>query len=410
VRKLYLGKSSMNASPVALCRLITCLVLVAVPTIALAQAGHLDTSFGNNGIFSSNFHSSSPAFATSAALQSDGKIIVGGEAGNPGIVIRLNTNGTLDTSFGTLGVVSIRFRDVQNFTVGVAVQPDGKILAVGTGLPQGGQLVRLNSDGSFDTSFGNGGSVSLALTAAGLALQSDGKILVDGAIEGQSTRVISRFTTDGQPDTSFGSGGTAPLIAGAGDIALQSDGKIMVGSGSLSRYNTNGSLDTTFGIGGQVADLTGPSAVAVQSNGLIVTAGTITSSLSLSGNNTGFGLTQVFSNGFPVLLFGTRGGAITPFPNFSSAGASSMVIQPNTFIVAAGSASTSAQDSSFALARYAPVGQLDSSFGTGGRVTTSFGSNTTASISAIALQSDAKIVAVGQASNDGLVVARYLGQ
>ena len=407
--KFYPCKSIVNLSCAVLCRLVMCLALAATPSMALAQAGQLDTSFGNSGIFASNFINSSPVFGTSVALQSNGKIVVGGEAGNPGIVVRLNSNGTLDTSFASGGVFSIRYRDVQNFTVGVAIQTDGKILAVGTGLPSGGQLIRLNADGSFDASFGNGGSVGLAVTASALALQSDGKIIVDGAIEGQLTRVLLRYTSEGQVDTSFGMSGSAPLIAGAGAIALQSDGKILVGAGSLSRYNTDGSLDTTFGIGGQVADLAGPSAVALQSNGLIVSAGTITSSLSLSGNSTGFGLTEVFPTGFPVFLFGSHGGAITPFPNFPSSGASSMVIQPNQLIVAAGTASANATNSSFALARYAPTGQLDNNFGAGGRVTTSFGNNTAASISAIALQSDGKIVAVGTAGGD-LVVARYLGQ
>jgi uncharacterized delta-60 repeat protein len=384
-------------------------VLAAVPAIAVAQAGQLDSGFGNHGIFSSNFNNSSPVFATSVALQSDGKVVVGGEAGNPGIVVRLNSNGTFDTNFGSAGVFSIRYRDVQNFTVAVAIQADQKILAVGTGLPQGGQLIRLNSDGSLDPSFGNGGSVGLSLTPSALALQADGNIIVAGPIAGQPTAVMTRYTSTGQLDTTFGTGGSAPLVNGASSIAFQSDGKILVGSALLSRYNADGSLDTFFGIGGQVADLDGATAVALQSNGLIVTAGTITSSLSLSGNTKGFGLTESFPTGFPVFLFGSHGGAITPFPNFSASGAASMVIQSNTFIVAAGSASSNAQNSSFALARYAPTGQLDSSFGTGGRVTTNFGNNTIASISAIALQSDGKIVAVGQASSNGFVVARYLG-
>ena len=375
---------------------------------ALASAGQLDPNFGTNGIFSSTFNTSG-VFATCVALQSDGKIIVGGEAGNPGIVVRLNTNGTIDTSFGTNGVVSIRYRDVQNFTVAVAVQSDGKILAVGTGLPQGGQLVRLNSDGSLDTSFGNGGSVGLAQTAAGLLLQPDGNILVDGAIAGQSTRVIQRFTTTGQPDSTFGTGGTASLVAGAGLMALQSDGKILVASGTLSRYNTNGSIDHIFGVQGQVADLTGPAVVAVQSNGLIVIAGSEVSGLSQPTNATGFGLSEVMpATGFPVFLFGTHGGTVTPFPGFANAGVASIAIQSNSFIVAGGQAAVTPQNSAFALARYAPTGQLDSSFGIGGLVTTSFG-NTTANIAAIVLQSDGKIVAVGAAGTN-FVVARYLGE
>lgn len=411
-------KPMVDISQKCLGPLIVCLVLAMVPASAMAQAGQLDTSFGTNGIFATTFSNSAP-FATCVALQSNGQIIVGGEAGNPGIIVRLNTNGTIDNSFGANGVVSIRFRDVENFTIAVAVQPaDQKILAIGSGLPGGGQLIRLNTDGSMDTSFGENGSVFLTATPSVLALQSDGKILINGA-SGSNTPVLIRYTSAGQIDTTFGSGGMAPVFAGSAAIALQSNGQILIGSGSpvglngasssLSRYNTDGSVDTFFGVQGQIADLVGPAAIGVQSNGQIITAGTITSGLSLSGNSTGFGLTGSFPTGFPDILFGTRGGAVTPFPNLSMTGASSLAIQTNNFIVAAGSAGTSVDSTEFALARYAPTGQLDNSFGSGGLVTTSFGSGTTASIAAIALQSDGKIVAVGQASNSGFVVARYLG-
>ncbi len=399
--------------------LITCLVLATASTVVMAQAGQLDPSFGTNGIFSTTFSNSAP-FATSVALQSDGKIIVGGEAGNPGIVVRLNTNGTLDTSFGTGGVVSIQYADVENFTVGVAVQSDGKILAVGTGLPQGGHLVRLNTDGSTDTTFGDNGSVFLELTPSFLALQPNGMILVNAGPGFEQAPTLSRYTSAGQIDTTFGNGGSAPLLVAAATIALQSDGKILLGSGgtvgvipssgSLARYNTNGSIDTVFGVQGQVSDLAGAEAVGVQSNGQVVTAGAVVSNVSLSGNGAGFGVDSYFTSGFPIFLFGTHGGSVTPFPNFLTSNATSMVVQPNNYIVAAGQAAVNADSSVFALARYVPTGVLDNTFGTGGLVTTSFGSDTTASIAALALQSDGKIVAVGQASNGGFVVARYLGQ
>ena len=411
-------KSLMTFPGATPSRLLACLVLVTASTIAMAQAGQLDSSFATNGIFATNFNNSSPVFGSSVALQSDGKILVGGEAGNPGVVVRLNSNGTVDTSFASSGIFSIRFRDVQNITVGVAVQASQKIVVVGTGLPGGGQLIRLNTNGSEDTSFGNGGSVPLQVTPSLLALQSDGKIIVAGGGGGAPVATMTRYTVDGQVDTTFGNGGTAALIGGVVGLAFQSDGKILAGSGTgfsalvpgtVARYNTDGSLDTTFGINGQIAALAGASAVAVQSNnGQIVAAGSITSSVSLSGNVAGFGLTQVFPNGFPTFLFGTHGGAITTFPNFGSAAATSMAIQPNTFIVAAGSAIAGPQNSVFALARYVPTGQLDTTFGSGGRVTTSFG-NTTSSISAIVLQSDGKIVVVGTAGGK-LVAARYLGQ
>jgi uncharacterized delta-60 repeat protein len=261
----------------------------------------------------------------------------------------------------------------------------------------------------------------LANTPGTLALQSDGKILMDAAVPGSPSRVIQRYETNGQLDTSFGTAGSASLID-LGPITLQSNGEILVPSSGLSsvgglvvRYSANGSLDTQFGISGQAGLVASPAALAVQSDGRIVAAGTITSQLSLSGNSFGFGLVRLNKNGMIDTRFGTRGGVITSFPSSNVTSANALVIQPNGDIVAAGEAGTSNQFGtqlveSFALARYLNNGELDTSFGSGGLVTTSFGNNAVASISALALQSDGKIVAVG--SNDGgdMIVARYLGQ
>jgi uncharacterized delta-60 repeat protein len=407
-------KFSINLSAARLCRFLTCIAIVAASSIAVAQAGQLDPTFASNGILADTF-GGGINFASVVALQSDGKIVVGGEIGSLGAVVRLNTNGTFDNSFGSSGVVTIKFRDAENVATGLAIQSDGKIVVVGTGLPGFGQLVRLNSNGSFDTSFGRNGSVFLSVTPGVLALQADGKILITGG--SMPSPVAQRFETNGQLDTSFGTGGSAPLV-GLGAIALQSDGKIIIPTGGISgvvvRYNSNGSLDKAYGISGQAAILAGPGAVAIQADGRSVTAGTATSKLSLSGNTTGFDLERMSSTGTIDTTFGTRGAAITSFPNSPTAGADALVIQPNGDLVAAGQAGSQSA-SSFALARYLSTGKLDTTFGTGGLVTTSFG-NTTASITALALQSDGKIVAAGfngttfPGGNSSLVVARYLGQ
>jgi uncharacterized delta-60 repeat protein len=413
VNKFYSARVSIHFTASSFARLLICLVLVIVPSLALAQAGSLDPTFANNGIFSSTFNQLI-AFATSVALQSDGKILVGGEIGNLGAVVRFNTNGTPDTTFGSAGVVTIRFRDVDNFTVGLGIQSSGKIVVAGTGLPGGGQIVRLNPNGSIDTTFGNNGSVTLSVTPSVMLLQPDDRILLGGAASGSAERDLQRFTVDGQLDSGFGTGGSAPLF-GLGGIALQSDGKILVTTGSggfgaagtLARYNSDGNLDTFFAISGQLAALASP-AIAVQPNGHIITGGSVTSSLSLAGNATGFGLNRFFPSGTIEFLFGTHGGVVSQFPNAQSASISSLAVQPNSAIVAAGSAGTSSQ--AFALARYITTGQLDPGFGNGGLVTTSFGSGANASISALALQSDGKIVVAGSVNQTSFVVARYRGQ
>jgi len=387
--------------------LLAC-VVSSLSVLGRAQAGELDPTFGHNGIFSNNFNNTSTA--TAVAVQSDGKIVVGGSIGNLGAVVRLNTNGTLDHSFGTGGVVTIRFRDVQNVTTGVAIQSDGKILAVGTGLPQGGQLVRLETNGSLDASFGTNGSAFLGVTPGPLVLEPDGKIVVVGFIAGTGP-AMQRFESTGTLDPSFGSGGTAPLLASANSVALQSDGKIVLSSSPVTRYNSNGSLDTTFGTRGQAVTLPNAFlAIALQSDGRLVTSGNIVNAVTLGANSTGFGLGRYASTGTVDLTFGSRGVVITGFANSPLTSANALVIQPNGDIVAAGEAGTNVNNQAFALARYRNTGMLDTTFGTGGRVVTGFGNNTVASISAITLQSDGKIVVVGGVSPGNLVVARYLAQ
>jgi uncharacterized delta-60 repeat protein len=415
----------INLSSTQLCRVVLAIVFAAASTFALAQAGQLDPTFATNGIFSNAINGG--GFATTVALQSNGQIVVGGQVGGSqggteGGVIRLNTNGTLDTTFGTKGVVTIQFADVEGVVTGMAIQPNGQILVVGTGLPGFGSIVRLNTNGSIDTTFGTNGAVSLTITPGTLALQPNGEILVTGLFPGTTLSVTPQmqlYQSNGQPDTNFGTGGSAPLVVAASGIALQANGQIVISNGSTSaRYNSDGSLDTTFGISGQASTVEAAAAVALQANGSIVTAGTVTGQLSLGGNSTGFGVARLSSKGTVDAAFGTRGGALTTFPDANTSGATSLVIQPNGEIVVGGAEGNTTDygtkvTQSFALARYLSTGKVDTKFGTGGLVTTSAGF----SISALALQSDGKILAVGGTSAlesgaalGNLIVARYLGQ
>jgi len=409
--------SYANFTGTTLCRVLMCVIFVAAATMAVAQAGQLDPTFGSNGIFSDNFQGGLN-LATAVALQSDGKMLVGGEVGDFGGVLRLNTNGTVDNSFGTAGLAQLKFSDVDSIVTGIAIQPDGKVLVVGTGVPGGGDLDRLNADGSVDNSFGSQGVAHIDGNPGQLVLQPDGKIIVvfsifvDNALASQ----MQRFNSNGQPDTSFGTDGTAPLVA-FGAITLQSDGKFLVSSSSIARYNGNGSPDGSFGAFAQAAVLPNLSAaIALETNGQIVTAGSTTAGLSLTGNSSGFGVQRFNSNGSIDATFGTRGAAITGFQNSPATGAGTLAIQSNGDVVAAGDAGSAGIELSFALVRYLTSGKLDTTFGTGGRVITSFGSGNDASISAIAIQADGKIVAVGSVQPVGQEyegtweVARYLGQ
>jgi uncharacterized delta-60 repeat protein len=427
---------------------LACVILIASSTFAFAAAGQLDSTFGTGGIFTTNFTQSDSTMETAVAIQSDGKIVVGGSTPGGAALARLNANGTLDSSFGTGGIVNNSFGGILGVVFGVAIQIDGKILAAAGGFI-GGSIGRFNTDGSVDTTFGsNGFTFSKSLNSgpsilSAFALQPDGKILVTGA------GLIGRYTSEGQLDTTFGTGGIAPLTdVLATAIALQSDGKILVVTGSgaptelfsspylpipqasaIARYNTNGSLDKGFGASGQAACVASAAGIAVQSNGQIVVAGGITSQLlteisggiTFAANRTGFGLVRYNSNGRIDTTFGTAGAVITGFGSSFPAGtAFALAIQSNGEIVVAGQAGSGNQvfsSSSFALARYTSAGKIDTSFGSNGTVTTAVGNNHISFVSALALQSDGKIVAAGNFAPPGsgnvvenFAIARYLAQ
>ena len=215
---------------------LAAVVVITSSTFALAQAGQLDSTFGTGGVFTTNFAQTDSTMATAVAIQSDGKIVVGGSTPGGAALARLNVNGTLDSGFGSGGIVNNSFGNILGVVFGVAIQPDGKIVAAAAGFA-GGSVGRFNSDGSVDTTFGNGGfAVSKSLNSgpgilSTLALQADGKILVTGA------GLIGRYTTDGQLDSSFGSSGIAALTSPvATAMALQSDGKIVVTTGIRSAF------------------------------------------------------------------------------------------------------------------------------------------------------------------------------
>ncbi|HQQ74445.1 MAG TPA: thrombospondin type 3 repeat-containing protein, partial [Pseudomonadales bacterium] len=216
-----------------------------------------------------------------ATLQTDGKIVVGGTftmyngVSRKGIA-RLNTDGSLDETFNTLGGVNIV--DVR----AVAVQLDGKIVIGGNFTTVSGvarnRIARLNSDGSLDNSFnpgsGAGGSVNT------IAIQTDGKIVIGGnftSYNGATRNRVARLSTDGSLDAGFNSGtGANDMVA---TTVLQPDGKILVGGnftqinsvpqGRVARLNADGSVDSTF-IGD--ANYT-VNSIAIQGDGKLVIGG-----------------------------------------------------------------------------------------------------------------------------------------
>ncbi|MFD9223461.1 hypothetical protein ACFWDI_26440 [Streptomyces sp. NPDC060064] len=270
------------------------------PGVALAAPGDLDPTFGTGGKVTTNFGGTDNE-ARGVAVQADGKIIAVGQSDSGGTIdfalARYNPDGSLDSTFGTGGKVTTDFGGGGDLAFGVVVQADGKIIAAG--LDFSGStffdfaLARYNTDGSLDTTFGTGGKVTTDFggsfdVAFGVVVQADGKIVAVGSAGGIAF-ALARYNTDGSLDSTFGTGGKVTTNFGGGNearaVALQADGKIIAAGVStsgtadfaLARYNTDGSLDSTFGTGGKVTTNFGGTdearAVALQADGKIIAAG-----------------------------------------------------------------------------------------------------------------------------------------
>src|SRR5271169_1777766 len=338
--------------------LFTLAILLCGANQAAAQAGQLDTTFATKGIFATTTTKSS---ASAVAIQSDGKIVMAGTglANNAfaDTLIRLNTDGSLDSTFGTGGVANVT---AAFGFFALAIQPDGKIVAAGANESGSGvivQLARVEANGVLDSSFGSGGITTTAITfgaSGGLALQTDGAILVAAG----NPSVLARFTSSGQLDTTFGGGGIVNLPnPGPTQVAVQAHGKILVAfgeaaalvfqaqpavqAGTISRYNSNGTLDTSFGASGTVACVASASALLLQSDGKIVVAGALASNLAAppAANDVGFGVVRYSANGIIDKSFGKGGVAVADFGKTAPfSGAFAVAIQSNGDVVAAGAA------------------------------------------------------------------------
>jgi uncharacterized delta-60 repeat protein len=401
-----------------------CAAAFALPTLLMAGAGSLDSTFGTNGIVTT-----ANTGANAAALQNDGKIVVAGSISTsqnphqPGIM-RYNIDGTPDRNFGSGGRVIVPATVEVGPAFAVAIQSDGKILAATPNNLRVG-VFRFNANGTPDRTFGSNGVATIrpsvldegSFLVGGIVVQSDGKILVAANDEGTAAQTFGRLLPNGQPDSTFGTNGVAPLVTGAQTLALQPGGQILVlsffgGGGTAVRYTTNGSLDTTFSGVGQAPGFGSgsPGGLAViNSTSKFIVTGSLIKSLTFKDSVSGFLLVRYMSDGVIDSSFGRNGIAVTPFPGNMSSSALSVAIQANGDIVAAGETATTASGpSDFALARYTANGTLDTTFGNGGFVSTPFG-NSIASVNTVLIQTDGKILALGNSDN-GTTLARYLAQ
>jgi uncharacterized delta-60 repeat protein len=275
-----------------------------VAVVRYNSDGSLDSTFDFDGI---KIISLAADFAQgySVAIQGDGKILIAAQSfvtvNVDFLVIRLNENGNLDSTFGTDGLALVDISG-DDLVYAMALQTDGKIVVAGTS-SMDFAAIRLNTDGSLDTSFDTDGKVKTPVTigediATALTLQNDGKIILAGVTNAPGNlNLLVRYNTDGSLDTSFDSDGmviTSNTCTVYG-VKVQTNGKIVaVGTYPVSasldfvviRYNADGTLDLTFDNDGVVTTDLGfgtddiAYATSIQANGKVVVVG--------HGNNAGY--------------------------------------------------------------------------------------------------------------------------
>jgi uncharacterized delta-60 repeat protein len=418
--------------------LLLCLMLTALSATVFADPpGTLDSSFGTAGKVFTNV-SSSDDEVMAIAIQSDNKIVTVGYSDKPQqfTIARYNTNGTLDSGFGTGGIVKTAFSD-RAYAYSVAIQSDGKIVVGGDG-GYAFALTRYTTAGALDSTFGTGGKVTTAIgsqsSIQSIAIQSDGKIVAAGYTEAQGDFAVARYTSAGALDTTFGGGDGITTTDFYGDddrifsMKLQSDGKIVAAgytydlnpdlNFALARYNSDGSLDTSFSsdglvntshacgcridalgiqpdgkivatasnediylaryntdgslIGSVTATNVGGSAdsslgLTTDASGAILVAGT-----TISSGNADFFVAKYLSNGTLDPMFDNGDGIVITNMGSNSDIAHAVAIQPNHGIILGGShGDFSAKQ--FALARYIGQGTTAANVSVGGRLTKSNG-------------------------------------
>jgi uncharacterized delta-60 repeat protein len=367
--------------------------------------------------------------------------------------------GCLDSSFGGVGYVDMHIGS-GNFGQGtnaVIVQPDGKIVAA-TGVQNSSgdsdfAVIRFNSDGSLDSSFGDPDPFNptlrrgFALTpftnenddGMDLLQQPDGKIVVFGqaGTTGSGSMAVARYNVDGTLDTSFGSAGKVMVSFGGrvsargNSIVRQSDGKLVLGGAAsvqntllfgMARLNTNGTLDSSFGSGGKL--IVNPSGVknasatvrgitiqripAVTGEERIVVAGASTPG-SDSGYRSWF-LMRFKPNGGVDTTFGTNAVVKTNFFGFHD-DVKQIEVDSNNRIVAIGSTYTASPNFcgtytvDAAVVRYLQDGVLDTTFSGGKQILDVYGG--TDSASALALQPDGKILVTGHSASSDLTIRHF---
>ncbi len=417
-----------------------------------AAVGGLDLPFGTNGLVDVSFDlgGSKADTASAVAQHLDQTYVVGSAQNGPTdvdfAVTRLNANGTLDTAFGSKGIVAIGFdlggANIDRAT-SVVIQNDGRILVAGFAqIDAAGDydfaIARLTATGELDPTFDTDGRQTIAFDfagstnddrATGIALDSSGRIVVVGTVArataGDTDFGIVRLNTDGSLDAMFDIDGRQTVgfdlggnnaDAAAGLVVLSNNRIVVAGSAAVTatgdvdyavaRLLENGTLDNTFDTDGKQSiafDLGSKNSdeaagLAIALNGRIVVVGTVENGAT---GDRDIGVARLLADGKLDSTFDSDGQLALGFDlgGTNQDRAAGVVIEPGTnrIVIAATVDQSTPGDTDIGVARFLPDGSLDASFDTDGRTVVAFdrGSSNVDRAAGIAFASDGRIVVAG---------------
>jgi uncharacterized delta-60 repeat protein len=416
------------------------LLLLFISFNLFSQAGSLDETFGVNGVTTTDLNDYEKTY--DLAIQSDGKIITTGftrfnDDNYVPVVARYETDGFLDSSFGTHGIVLLASLPGDNPSGrSISLQQDGKIV-IGVEADDDFVITRLLTGGTLDPSFGNNGivitDISQGLNTLGsILIQPDGKIIAVGITTVLSDTsnntnflTVVRYKADGSLDPTFGTNGivnlgkdysfflfsqpSADLTPSGEIVVISSYQKYAVNNAVVVKLKNNGSLDSAFGNNGTLplkspeVDFSNANDVKVLTNNKILVSG--------SGNR-GALLMKLNAGGSRDTTFGNKGFVQTNTEKAAGGADGGMVIQQDGKIVLAGNVFAGNGEVAFLL-RYMTDGSLDNTFGNNGLAYIANGANYLEANS-VAIQNNSKIVIGGQffwadQNNSDFFLARFNG-
>jgi len=413
---------------------------------AFAAPGDLDPGFGKGGLV--QVAPSAGIEPNGALLQPDGKIVVFGELRNTPFatmamaLMRFNADGSPDTHFGRRGRAVAAVTNFINYANAAVLQADGRILVAGEAQSADGTLsefalLRFNADGTLDASFGSGGKVTtnfvgqrpggVSNPAHAVVVQADGRILVGGSASacaddcGPRLTALARYQPDGSLDASFGSGGMVQVNA-IGNVylfGLAADGRIAALAGAQAAVFSASGVLQPLGTAVPPPAIASTASQQVQPARFLLDGRYVVAqgAIDVSRHDTDVQLVRYAPNGGIDPTFSNAPFDFDEPEAITTDVAQAIALHANGQAVVGGMHQhTGTGAAGFVLARVNDDGTMDTGFGHGGTLATSFPAFPAgAFVTAVLVQPDHRIVAVGlalthQANSVGMVLARYMGR